>query len=119
MYGGVYPTYHWEDILRDYPQVDYIVRGEGERTATLLLQALRDGAEPASVDGIAWRTDGVPAASAPAEMIRDLDDYRIGWELIDHSRHSYFTYATACAGTRAWGGVSGSRRLPSSSWASG
>lgn len=90
VYGGVYPTYHWEDILRDYPQVDYIVRGEGERTATLLLQALRDGADPALVDGIAWRANGVPAASAPAEMIRDLDDYRIGWELIDHSRYSYW-----------------------------
>ena len=38
------------------------------------------------MDGIAWRTDGVPTASAPAEMIRDLDDYRIGWELMQFSR---------------------------------
>lgn len=33
VYGGVYPTYHWQDVLRDYPQIDYIVRGEGERTS--------------------------------------------------------------------------------------
>ena len=90
VYGGVYPTYHWEDILRADPQVDYIVRGEGERTATELLKALRDGIDPATVDGIAYRIDGIPNGTAPAAMVRDLDDYRIGWELIDHSRYSYW-----------------------------
>lgn len=90
VYGGVYPTYHWEDILRAHPQVDYIVRGEGERTATELLKALRDGVDPAAVDGVAYRLDGIPSGTAPAGMIRDLDDYRIGWELIDHSRYSYW-----------------------------
>jgi anaerobic magnesium-protoporphyrin IX monomethyl ester cyclase len=30
VYGGVYPTYHWREILRDEPYVTAIVRGEGE-----------------------------------------------------------------------------------------
>src|SRR6185369_7015407 len=29
IYGGVFPTYHWRDVLRDHPEVDVIVRGEG------------------------------------------------------------------------------------------
>ena len=29
-YGGVFPTYHWREILTEEPQIDVIVRGEGE-----------------------------------------------------------------------------------------
>lgn len=90
VYGGVYPTYHWEDVLRDHPQVDYIVRGEGERTTTALIQAWSRGDALDMVAGIALRIDGVPTATAPAEMIANLDDYRVGWELIDHRRYSYW-----------------------------
>lgn len=90
VYGGVHPTYHWEDVLREHAQVDYIVRGEGERTATELARAWSTGADMADVDGIALRVDGLPFVTAPAEMIRVLDDYRVGWELIDHSRYSYW-----------------------------
>src|SRR3954465_6311877 len=40
VYGGVYPTYHSAAILRSEPSVDFIVRGEGEATATELATAL-------------------------------------------------------------------------------
>jgi anaerobic magnesium-protoporphyrin IX monomethyl ester cyclase len=90
VYGGVYPTYHWEDVLRDHPAIDVIVRGEGERTAVELMTAWTNGAGLADVDGIALRVNGVVTGTAPAEMIRNLDDYRVGWELIDHSRYSYW-----------------------------
>lgn len=90
VYGGVHPTYHWDEILRDHACIDFIVRGEGERTALLLMQALDQGTPVDEVDGIAFRRDGVPTDTPPAEMIRNLDDYRVGWELIDHSRYSYW-----------------------------
>ena len=87
IYGGVYPTYHWEEVLRDCPAIDLIIRGEGEATTPRLVAALDD---PASVTGVAYRKDGRPTATAPAPMIRDLDDHRIGWELIDFDAHSYW-----------------------------
>ncbi len=90
IYGGVYPTYHWQDVLRDYAQVDYIVRGEGERTATELIKALFAGDDLDTVDGIALRVDGQPVGTPMAQMIANLDDYRVGWELIDHARYSYW-----------------------------
>ena len=31
-----------------------------------------------------------PRATSPAPVIADLDAYRIGWELIDHARYSYW-----------------------------
>ena len=30
VYGGVFPTYHWRDVLEQEPQIDVVVRGEGE-----------------------------------------------------------------------------------------
>lgn len=90
IYGGVFPTYHWEDILQESRHIDYIVRGEGEKTAVLIVNALRDKMDLTSVDGIAFRRDGLLVETAPAQMIQNLDDYRVGWELIDHSKYSYW-----------------------------
>ena len=32
----------------------------------------------------------MPFATPPAPLIRNLDAYRVGWEMIDHSRYSYW-----------------------------
>ena len=91
VYGGVFPTYHWREILEEEPHVDAVVRGEGEETARQLIAALEAGRPLSAVNGIAYRgVDGAPQATAPAAVIRDLDAYRIGWELIDHARYSYW-----------------------------
>lgn len=90
VYGGVFPTYHWEDILRAAPQIDIIVRGEGEKTAPALIAALAARAPLDSVRGIAFRRAGAPFATPPAPMICDLDAARTGWELIDFAAHSYW-----------------------------
>ncbi|MDO8329513.1 MAG: magnesium-protoporphyrin IX monomethyl ester anaerobic oxidative cyclase [Fluviicoccus sp.] len=90
VYGGVHPTYHWDEILRDYPAIDCIVRGEGEQTALSVMRAIANGAPLESVDCIAFRRDGAVIATPAAAMIRNLDDYRVGWELIDHRHYSYW-----------------------------
>ena len=90
IYGGVHPTYHWDEILAQCPDIDLIVRGEGERTALCLIQALDRGAPLETVDGIVFRAGGEVKSTPPAQMIRDLDAYRVGWELIDFARYSYW-----------------------------
>jgi anaerobic magnesium-protoporphyrin IX monomethyl ester cyclase len=90
IYGGVFPTYHWEDILNANSQIDYIICGEGERTATSLVKALVENTDVAEVNGVAYRKNGVVICNPAAEMIQNLDDYRVGWELIDHSKYSYW-----------------------------
>jgi anaerobic magnesium-protoporphyrin IX monomethyl ester cyclase len=90
VYGGVFPTYHWREILDVEPQIDLIVRGEGEETGVLLLRALQSGDDLRRIPGLAFRVDGVPHATPPARVIADLDRYRVGWELIDHRRYSYW-----------------------------
>jgi anaerobic magnesium-protoporphyrin IX monomethyl ester cyclase len=90
VYGGVFPTFHWRDVLSDEPAIDFVVRGEGEETIVRLFHALRTGRSPATVAGIAYREGGVPRATAPAMPIENLDAYRVGWELVDLRRYSYW-----------------------------
>lgn len=90
VYGGVFPTYHWREVLADVPEVEVIVRGEGEETARRVIQALESGGDLAGIPGIAYRATGGAVATIPAPVIRDLDAYRVGWELIDHRRYSYW-----------------------------
>lgn len=90
VYGGVFPTYHWQDVLAECPAIDFIVRGEGEHTATALAQAIAAGGGWAGIRGVAYRRAGRPVATRRAEPIADLDSVRVGWELIDHERYSYW-----------------------------
>ena len=91
VFGGVFPTYHWREILAEEPYVTAIVRGEGEETARQLIRALAEGSPLSGVAGIAHRdAAGIVRATRPAPLIRDLDAYRVGWELIDHARYSYW-----------------------------
>ena len=84
VYGGVFPTYHGQDILQHEAAFDVIVRGEGERTAVLLAQAYAQRQALSEVPGIVYRVGDRVLATGDAEMILQLDDCRVGWELIDN-----------------------------------
>jgi anaerobic magnesium-protoporphyrin IX monomethyl ester cyclase len=90
VYGGVHPSYFWREILRDEPWVDAIVRGEGEAAGRQLMRALAEDRPLDDIRGIAFRRGGLPHGTPPAPVITDLDGYRVGWELIDHRRYSYW-----------------------------
>lgn len=46
-------------LHRNFPFVDFVVRGEGEATFPQLLAALRDGGDLSGISGLCWRdTDG-------------------------------------------------------------
>ncbi|MEM7727543.1 MAG: magnesium-protoporphyrin IX monomethyl ester anaerobic oxidative cyclase [Cyanobacteria bacterium P01_A01_bin.45] len=90
IYGGVFPTYHYRDILLQESQIDLVVRGEGEATVPKLMAAIELGEDLSLVEGIAFRRDSQIIETPPARMIEDLDKYRVGWELIDPKRYSYY-----------------------------
>ncbi len=106
VYGGVYPTQHWREVMDQLPALDFIVRGEGEATMARLAEALSTDAPLANVPGLVFRADAEPGlrrmlrpdestggeviANPLARPIKDLDAYPIGWELIDHGRYTYY-----------------------------
>ena len=63
VYGGVFPTDHWKEILQDKPQVDVIAPGEGERTAPRLIHALETGEALGAIPGIGYRNNAYALAA--------------------------------------------------------
>lgn len=106
VYGGVYPTFHWLEIMEQNPGVDFIVRGEGEETAVRLMAALEQEERLGVVPGIVFRAGTMPGvrrrvqngeaeagearATVAGVPILELEAHRVGWELIDHRRYSYW-----------------------------
>ena len=70
--GGYHSTFAAEKILRDYPFVDYVIKGEAERAFPDLLDRLESGTSAADVEGITFVEDG-RAVSQPLAVIQDLD----------------------------------------------
>ncbi len=56
-------------LHRNFPALDYVVSGEGERAIISLLAVLEQGATPellAGIDGLVWKRDGKTNANPPA-----------------------------------------------------
>jgi len=93
--GGVFPTYHWQTILTSQPQIDFIVCGEGEQIIIDLLTALTHQKNIYSVKGIAYRVKGIAFKTKSAELIQNLDQYRVGWELMADYNYTYWGHKKA------------------------
>jgi len=78
IYGGVFPTYHFLDILEQEQQIDIVVRGEGEETLPKLMTALENTTDLNTVEGIAFRQGDRIVETPPAHAIQNLDNYRVG-----------------------------------------
>ena len=53
--GGDTASFFHEEIIRDYPMIDAVVRGHGETPALTLLQALREKKGLGHVPNLTWR----------------------------------------------------------------
>lgn len=78
IYAGVFPSYHWREILAQELQIDIIVRSSGEDTVVQLLRALELCQSVEDVRGIAYRACGIPVATLPAGVVHGSGDGRIG-----------------------------------------
>lgn len=75
--GGYHATILWEDVLRDYPEVDVIVLNEGEYTFADLLDGWYAGRREAGGPGLAYRDDdGRPVRGEGCAPVIDQDELR-------------------------------------------
>ena len=74
MYGGPHATFTAGNTLKSVPEIDFIVRGEGE-TATLELAAelLRRNPDVRAIRGISCRENDAVVHHRDSERIEDLD----------------------------------------------
>jgi anaerobic magnesium-protoporphyrin IX monomethyl ester cyclase len=94
-YGGVYPSYAADSILRDCPAIEAIVKGEGEETVLELVHAWEMGQPLAGVRGVVWRDGERVRHNPPRPPLQDLDVYRPGWELVDWAQYELFGFGRA------------------------
>ena len=70
--GGIHASFTGNRILRDYPFVDYIVKGEAEETFPKLMDCIERGVAPSEVPGIGYVDDGGVTINKD-HLLEDLD----------------------------------------------
>ncbi len=87
--GNFYATFNAERILKKYPFVDVIVRGEGEYTSLELAKCLEKKGELKKVLGINFRNDGQIISTPDRPLIKDIDSLPFpDRELLDVEYHN-------------------------------
>jgi B12-binding domain/radical SAM domain protein len=84
--GGISSTYYHDVLLRDYPQVDFVLRGDSTEVPMLqLLEALGKDGPLDKVENLSWR-DGRRVRSNPISHVPDrLDHISIDYRVIVRS----------------------------------
>jgi radical SAM superfamily enzyme YgiQ (UPF0313 family) len=89
VFGNYYATFNPERILRKYPSVDIIVRGEGEQTVVDLASCFENRGRLKDVLGISFRDGSNVASTGERPLIQDLDCLPFpDRSLIDETYHS-------------------------------
>lgn len=90
--GGIHPTFMIEEVFGLCKSVDFIVRGEGERTIVELLQNLDKAKDLKKVKGIAYKIGEqiVQTPERPFMSPEELDSLPKAWDLLDWKDYNYF-----------------------------
>jgi len=71
--GGPHVTFCAQDTLKDYPELDVIVLGEGEKTVVELIQAADRKYRWDDINGIVYRKGSEICHTADRDFVQDLD----------------------------------------------
>lgn len=89
VFGNFYATFNAERILKKYPSVDVIVRGEGEYTSLELMKCLKSGKDLKHVLGITFRKKNQLISTLDRPLIKDIDSLPFpDRDLLDVEYHS-------------------------------
>jgi len=85
--GGPYATSSPAEALED-PSIDFVVIGEGEKTACALAAALEGGTPLEAVDGLGFKKDGCPVINQRRAAIEEVDDLPFpAWDLAEIEKY--------------------------------
>ena len=88
--GGQHFTFTAEQSLMDFPEIDYIVRGEGEVTIVELLKALKTGKGFSKIKGISYTHVTDIIHNPDRELIENLDTLPYpAYELVEKNLTKY------------------------------
>ena len=110
--GGQHFTATAQESLETYPEIDVIVRGEGEQTLAELVQAASRNSSFSRTKGISFRHNGKILHNPLRPLIENLDELPFpGYHFVEDIVHKYHFTAMAGPKTR-YALVEGSRGCP-------
>jgi len=71
--GGIHFSFTPEESLQSFPEIDYIVRGEGELTVVDLIKTLENKGKIIQVQGISYRNNGKITHNPARPLLENLD----------------------------------------------
>jgi anaerobic magnesium-protoporphyrin IX monomethyl ester cyclase len=91
--GGMHFSQVPEESLVNFPEIDYIVRGEGEQTLVELVRVLGEGKNPSDVMGLSFTHHGKIIRTPDRPLIENLDTLPYpAYHLVeDHIKNYHFT----------------------------
>jgi anaerobic magnesium-protoporphyrin IX monomethyl ester cyclase len=109
--GGQHFTATAQESLEAYPEIDVIVRGEGEETLTELVQASAEGKSFSHAKGISIRNKGKIQHNPSRPLLENLDNLPFpGYKFVENLLQQY--HFTAMAGKTRYALIEGSRGCP-------
>jgi radical SAM superfamily enzyme YgiQ (UPF0313 family) len=77
VFGGIGATFLWQHFLTHFPEIDYVVIGEGEYSFLKVIQCIekKDEHKIKKIKGVAFRKDGKVVRTTPAQAIGSLDEF--------------------------------------------
>ena len=94
--GGQHYTATAQESLEKYPEIDVVVRGEGERTLTELVRNAGNKSAIQNIEGISFRRGGSIVHNPARPLIEDLDVLPYpGYHLVKESISKYHFAAMA------------------------
>ncbi|MFO7855755.1 MAG: magnesium-protoporphyrin IX monomethyl ester anaerobic oxidative cyclase [Paracoccaceae bacterium] len=100
MLGGVHATFMFKQVLSEAPQVDAIVRGEGEEIVVELMKAVAEGrweTDRRRIKGVAYRDGEEIVATPAASTVKDLDGITPDWSILEWDKYIYIPLNTKVA----------------------
>ncbi len=76
-FAGHHATALHKEVMEQFPNVDYLVRGEGEFSSVKLLDAIENESDLSKIKGISYREDKKNFHNPEDNPIGDLDDVAI------------------------------------------
>ena len=95
VFGGIGATFLDEHLLRHFPWIDMVVRGEGERTFPELIRRLESGESYEELPGLTLRVGDAIRRNEDAERIDDLDRLPLPAE---HYTYHHLALSRGCPG---------------------
>jgi len=91
--GGIHFSFVPDESLNDFPEIDFIVRGEGEHTIVELIKILNKEEKPKKVKGVSFKHKEKNIHNPPRPLIKNLDTLPYpAYHLIEeHIKQYHFT----------------------------